>query len=162
VRGIDRSLVDEVWQELTSYPPGRVEREAGAFLAQQPHVAAFAREMTAGLDLAVQRAAFGLCFLVFKVLERSLGRPFPTVAEVRVAAAYGATRQWIEGPAGGDPARVLAAAESPEHPSLAGYVLAVFYGGPGASHDYDEGVRASLHLLLGTLTEALDLGAPEG
>jgi hypothetical protein len=159
VRGIDQSLVDEVWRDLTSYPPDRVQAEAAAFLEQQPHVAAFARTMTREQDAGVQQAALGLCFLVFKVLDRSLGRPFPPLAEARLADAYASTRHWLDHGESADAATVLERAEAPAHPTLVTYLLAVFYG-DAAGGDYDESVRASLFLLLRTLTEALDVGTP--
>jgi len=161
VRGIDQSLVDEVWRELTAYPPGRVEDEAARFIAQQPHVAGFARAMTSGQDPAVQQAALGLSFLVFKVLERSLGRPFPPVTEARVATAYETTRVWLADAESAHPARVLDRASDPAHPTLVTYILSVFYGDGAAARECDAGVRASLLLLLRTLTAALDLGAVE-
>src|SRR5438552_2206821 len=37
MRAIDRTLVDEVWRELTAYAPARVASEAQAFLDLQPH-----------------------------------------------------------------------------------------------------------------------------
>jgi hypothetical protein len=153
VRGIDQSLVDEVWRELTAYPPGRIEAEAAAFIAQQPHVTAFAQTMTRGEDAAVRQAAFGLGFLVFKVLERSLGRPFPPVSESRLAAACESTREWLGGAGAAD---FLQHAAHPAHPTLVTYILSVFYG--GAEPDCDDRVRASLHLLLKTLVEVADLG----
>ena len=160
MRGIDQSLVDEVWRELASYPPGRVEAEAAAFIAQQPHVAVFARTMTREQDPAVQKAAFGLCFLVFKILDRSLGRPFPEVAEARIAAAYEVTQSWLAHAETADPATVLDRAADPTHPTLVTHILSVFYGDVGTD-DCDEGVRASLFLMLRTLTGALDLGEVE-
>jgi len=160
VRGIDQSLVDEVWRELTAYPPARVEDEAARFIGAQPHVAAFARAMTREQDPAVQRAGFGLAFLVFKIVERSLGRPFPPVAEDRIESAYEATRQWLAHAESADPERVLDRAADPTHPTLVTYVLSVFYG-DAAAGDYDPAVRASLLLLLRTVTTALDLGPVE-
>jgi hypothetical protein len=108
----------------------------------------------------VQQAAFGLAFLLFKIVEESLGRPFPLVAEERIARAYEETRAWLAHDESALPARVLDRAADPTHPTLVTHLLSVFYGdaGPG---DYDEGVRASLLLSLRTLSAALDLGAVE-
>ena len=161
MRGIDPELVDEVWREMTRYAPERVAAEAHAFLAQQPHVAAFSHAVTQGNHEAVQRAALGLCFLLFKVLERSLGRPFPELAEARIAGAYSTTRAWLDGQETADPGAVVRAMDEAAHPSLVTHILATLYGG-GAAADYDDGVRASFALLLGTLTDALDLGAVDG
>jgi hypothetical protein len=159
VRGIDQALVDEVWREITSYPPGRIEEEARDFLARQPEVAAFARTVTREHDPTVQRASLGLCFLLFKILERSLGRPFPRLEEARLRAAHEASTEWLAGLAGDDSARILAAAGASGHPTLAAHLIAVFYGeGAGAC---DERVRAGLLLMLRTLTDALDLGPVE-
>ncbi len=159
MRGIDQALVDEVWRETAAYPPARVEAEAGTFLAQQPHVAAFAQAMTREQDAAVQKAALGLCFLLFKTLERSLGRPFPLLAEARILEAYEATSQWLRRAEAADPPAVLSAADDPSHRTLVGYILGVFYGGAAAEHD--ERVRATLFLMLRTLSDALDLGEVE-
>ena len=145
MRGIDRSLVDEVWRETTAYPPGRVDEEARAFLARQPHVAAFAHSITRGQDPVVQRAALGLCFLLFKIVERSLGRPFPQVAESRIHDAHRAAAEWLAGPA--------------DHPTLPAYIISVFYG--EGAEACDEQVRAGLLLMLRTLTDALDVGRVE-
>src|SRR5260370_15362218 len=81
VRGIDQPLVSEVWREITSYPPGRIDEEARDFLARQPEVAAFAHTVTAEQDPVVQRAGLGLCFLLFKILERAPGHPLPRLVE---------------------------------------------------------------------------------
>jgi hypothetical protein len=119
--------------------------------------------VTEGQDPAVQRAAFGLAFLLVKIVEESLGHPFPPVAEARIAGAYEATRRWLAADAAADPAALLERAVEPTHPSLIPYVLSVFYGEAdgAAPSEYDEGVRASLALLLRTLSAALDLGAVE-
>lgn len=138
--------------------PGRVDAEATEFLARQPHVAEFARALTRGQDAAVQRAAFGLCFLLFRILEASLGRPFPQLAAARIDEAHTAVSGWLAERAGEGPAGVLAGADDPAHPTLAGYILSLMYGDAG---EYDERVRASLFLLLQTLTRALDVGAVE-
>src|ERR1700752_2992477 len=104
VRSIDQTLVDEVWRETASYPPGRVAEEASDFLARQPHVTAFAQSITHEQDPSVQRAALGLCFLLFKVLERSLGHPFPLLSEARIQDAHHAVTEGLgklEPPRGG-------------------------------------------------------------
>ncbi|HKW91447.1 MAG TPA: hypothetical protein VJX92_06070 [Methylomirabilota bacterium] len=152
MRGIDQALVDEVWRETTAYPPGRIDAEAREFLAHQPHVAAFAHALTREQDPAVQRAALGLCFLLFKVLERSLGRPFPLLAESRLRAAHEASTAWLAALDGEDAARAL---DAPGHPTLAAYIVSVFYG-DGAER-CDERVRAGFALMLRTLTTALDV-----
>lgn len=159
MRGIDQALVDEVWRETAALPPGRVDAEARDFLARQPHVAAFCQAETGELDAAVQRAALGLCFLLFRILERSLGQPFPLLGEERLAAACESTADWLGRIESADPAAVLKAADDPAHPTLVGYILSVFYG--GRVGECDERVRASLFLMLRTLSDALDLGEVE-
>jgi len=57
MRAIDRALMDEVWRELTAYAAGRVEGEAQAFLAGQPHVASFARRATESREPAASWTA---------------------------------------------------------------------------------------------------------
>lgn len=159
MRGIDQALVSEVWREITSYPPGRIDEEARDFLARQPEVAAFAHTVTAEQDPVVQRAGLGLCFLLFKILERSLGHPFPRLEESRLRAAHDASTEWLAGLEGDDSARIVAAAGAPGHPTLAAHLVAVFYGGGGEG--CDERVRAGFLLMLRTLTDALDLGPVE-
>jgi len=146
---------------MTSYPGDRVAAEAAAFLAQQPHVAAFARTMVGEQDPAVQKAAFGLTFLLVKILEKSLGRPFPPVSEARIVAAYEATKTWLDDSADASPSGVLAASPGPSHPTLVAHILSVFYADDEGSENYDEAIRASLQLLLTTLSGALDLGPVE-
>ncbi|HET8532462.1 MAG TPA: hypothetical protein VFO08_15030 [Methylomirabilota bacterium] len=158
MRGIDQALVDEVWREITSYPPGRIEQEAREFLERQPEVAAFAHTVAREHDPAVQRASLGLCFLVFKIVERSLGRPFPRLEESRLRAAHTALTEWLAG-LEDDSARILAAAGAPGHPTLAAHLVSVFYG--EGAEGCDERVRAGLLLMLRTLTDALDLGPVE-
>ncbi len=157
MRGIDQALVDEVWRETTSYRPGRIDEEARDFLTRQPHVAAFAHAVTRGQDPVVQRAALGLCFLLFKILERSLGRPFPLLAESRLQAAQEASTAWLATLEGDEPGGVLEATDAPGHPTLAAYIITAFYG--DAAEACDERVRAAFALMLRTLTSALDLGA---
>lgn len=159
MRGIDRALVSEVWREITSYPPGRIDEEARDFLSRQPEVAAFAHTVTAEQDPVVQRAGLGLCFLLFKILERSLGHPFPRLEESRLRAAHDASTEWLAGLEGDDSARILAAAGAPGHPTLAVHLVATFYG--EGAEACDERVRAGFLLMLRTLTDALDLGPVE-
>ena len=159
MRGIDQALVSEVWREITSYPPGRIDEEARDFLARQPEVAAFAHTVTAEQDPIVQRAGLGLCFLLFKILERSLGHPFPRLEESRLRAAHEASTEWLAGLEGDDSARILAAAGAPGHPTLAAHLVTVFYG--EGAEGCDERVRAGFLLMLRTLTDALDLGPIE-
>jgi len=157
VRDIDQTLVEEVWREIASYPPGRVETEAGAFIAQQPDVARFAQSVTVGQDPVVQKAAFGLCFLLFRIAERSLGGPVPAVAEPRLKAAYEAARDWLQ--RAESDSTGLVHNRKADHLVLVNHVLLLFYGDGAA--DCDDAVRATLFLLLCTLTAALDLGADE-
>ena len=161
MRPIDQSLVDEVWREMTGYPPGRAEEEAKAFLQRQPHVAAFCHTATKEFDANVQKAALGLAFLLFKILEASLGVPFPSVARQRIVEAYAATTEWLEQWEGADPRLFLRSVhgggEFP-HPNLIQYLLTVFYGGDSESAEYDAEVKASLFLMLKTLSDALDIG----
>ena len=160
MRAIDRTLVDEVWHEVSAYAPARVATEAQAFLEQQPHAAAFSQSVTSGFDPAVQKAALGLGFLLFKVLDASLGRPFPRLAEDRILSAYAETQAWLAARDGTAPAALLEALEHGPHTSLPAYVLTVFYEG-GAAGECDETVRATLFCLLKTLADALDLSRVE-
>jgi hypothetical protein len=159
VEPITPALVDEVWADITRYGPERVEAEAREFLDRQPHAAAFAQRLTRTAEPAVQQAAFGLAFLLFKVLERSLGRPFPPLAEERIARAWEANAGWLAS-AGADAERRLDTLGAGAHPSLVAYILDVFYGGRAAA--CDAAVRVNLFLLLKTLAEALDIAAVEG
>ena len=164
MRAIDQLLVDEVWREITAYPPGRQEDEARQFLERQPHVAAFCQVATKEFDPTVQKAALGLAFLLFKILEASLGRPFPPVGQHRIQEAYEATADWLEQWEGADPRIFLRSVQGGgefPHPNLVQYLLTVFYGGDPESVDYDQEVKASLFLLLKTLSDALDLGEVE-
>ena len=104
----------------------------------------------------------GLCFLLFKILEASLGAPFPTVAEPRILAAHEAVMGWLAERGGADPPHLLDGLEDEAHESLVGHVLSVFYGGGAPPADYDEEVRAGFVVLLKTLTEAVDLGEVRG
>ena len=159
MRGIDRALVDEVWRETTSYPPGRIDEEARDFLGRQPHVAAFAHSITREQDASVQRAALGLCFLLFKILDRSLGHPFPLLSESRIQDAHRAVTEWLETLDDEESDRVLETVSPPGHPTLPAYIISVFYrdGADGC----DERVRAGFALMLRTLTDALDVGQVE-
>ena len=164
MRAIDRSLVDEVWREVTAYPPGRQADEAREFLERQPHVAAFCQVVTKEFDAAVQKAALGLAFLLCKILEASLGAPFPPVAQHRIQEAYEATTEWLEQWEGAHPRIFLRSVQGRgefPHPNLVQYLLTFFYGGDPESVDYDQEVKASLFLLLKTLSDALDIGEPE-
>jgi hypothetical protein len=156
VRSIDQALVDDVWRETTSYPPGRIDEEARAFLARQPHVAAFAHSVTRERDASVQRAALGLCFLLFKILDRSLGHPFPLLSESRIQDAHQAVTEWLETLDGPESDRVLETVGAPGHPTLPAYIISVFYG--EGAEACDERVRAGFALMLRTLTDALDVG----
>lgn len=160
MRTIDRRLVDDVWAALGAYGPARTADEARSFLARQPHVAAFTHAMIQGQDEAVQRAGLGLAFLLFKVVEVSLGRPFPEVTEGRLVAAHTDAHAAVAALGAPDAEAVLRAMDGAAGGGLVSHVLGAFYGDAAAG--YDDGVRANLALLLGALARALDLGAVEG
>jgi len=90
---------------------------------------------------------------------RSLGRPFPLLAESRLHAAHGAAAEWLAALEGEESERVVEAAGPAGHPTLAAYIISVFYG--EGAEECDEHVRAGLVLMLRTLTDALDLGEVE-
>lgn len=161
MRAITPALVDEVWRQIVSYSPSRVQGEAEAFLERQPHVAAFARTLTERFDTAVQNAAVGLCFLVFKILEASVGGQFPPVVEERLVAAHEVITEWLSGWDGADARTLLESVEGEGHHSVITHILSVFYGNDEGSSEYDEEVKARLFVLLKTLTEAVDLGEVE-
>ncbi|MBI3029270.1 MAG: hypothetical protein HYY64_07170 [Candidatus Rokubacteria bacterium] len=144
MRVIDRALVDEVWREVTAYPPGRQAAEAEEFLERQPDAAAFCQAVTRELDVAVQRAAIGLAFLIFKIREASLGAPVPPLARSRIREAYEATTDWLE-------RREEGGGEFP-HRNLVQYLVEWV--------DADEEAKATLFLLLKTLSDALDTPHP--
>jgi hypothetical protein len=164
VRAIDQALVDEVWDEMRAYPPGRAATEARAFIDRQPHVAAFCGAVSREFDLPAQKAALGVAFLLFKVLEASLGAPVPPVSRPRLGEAYAATTEWLERWEGADPRIFLRHAEGGgawPQPNLLQYLLVLCYGGDPESAEYDAEVKASLFLLLKTVADALDLGGAD-
>lgn len=161
MRVIDRALVDQVWREIIAYPPDRAESEARAFLDRQPHVAEFSHTTTAAFDPAVQQAAFGLCVLLFKILEASLGAPFPAVSDERIRAAQETMTERLAAPEGSNPGAALRSLEAAGHAGLIAHILSVFYGGDAEASAYDAEVRLTLGLLLLTLTEVVELGEVE-
>ena len=159
MRAIDRALVDGVWRELGAYGADRTAEEARDFLARQPHVAAFTHAVVQGQEESVQRAGLGLAFLLFKVMEASVGRPFPEVTEARIVHAHADARARIAALGAPEAETVLRAMDGAGGGGLVAHVLGAFYGGTAPA--YDDGVRANLALLLGTLVGALDLGEVE-
>lgn len=164
MRAINQGLVDEVWEEMVTCPPEKAEDEARRFLKRQPYVAELCQSAIKEFDDQVKKTALGLTFLLFKILEASLGAPFPTVTRQRITEAYQATTEWLEQWEGADPRIFLRSIEAGEefpHPNLIQYLLTVFYGGDPESVEYDAEVKATLFLLLKTLSDALDIGPVE-
>ena len=161
MRPIDRGLVDEVWGEILEYHPARLQMEAAAFLDQQPHVGAFTNLVGRDFDDTVPRTAFGLAFLLFKILERGRGQALPILEEDPINVAYETNVDWLAALDGGEAALMEAVESKPDRHPL-GYVLSVFYEGDGDPGGYDIRVRANLYLMLKTLAEALDAGPAEG
>jgi len=101
MRAIDQQLVDEVWREVTTYEGDRATTEAKAFLRRQPYVGEVCRQLMKEFDPAAQTAALGLTFLLFKIVETSLGAPFPPISQERLIQAYEATTEWLDQWVGG-------------------------------------------------------------
>ena len=161
---ISQKLVSDVWQEMISYPPERAEAEASRFLERQPHVAELCQKATQELDDPARKAALGLTFLFFKIVEASLGAPVQMVTRQRIVDAYRATTEWLERWEGAHPGIFLRSVEAGEEfpqPNLIQYLLTVFYGGDPESEEYDDEVRATLFLLLKTLSDSVDFGPLE-
>ena len=164
MRAIDQELVDEVWQEMIAYPPERAEDEARGFIQRQPHVAKLCQSATTEFDDHVKKTALGITFLLFKILEASRGAPFPTVTRQRITEAYQATTEWLERSEGVHPRIFLRSVEGGgefPQPNLIQYLLTVFYGNDGESAEYDEEVKATLFLLLKTVSDALEISPVE-
>jgi hypothetical protein len=160
MRAIDQALVDEVWWEVTTYEGERATAEARVFLERQPYVGEICRQLMKEFDPEAQRAAMGLTFLLFKIVETSLGAPFPTISRERLIQAYEAITEWLEQWEGADPRFFLRSVQGGgdfPHPNLIQYLLTVFYGGDPESAEYDDEVKASLFLLLKTVADALDI-----
>jgi hypothetical protein len=103
MRAIDQGLVDEVWREVATYESERATAEAKVFLERQPHVREICRQLIEEFDPEAQKAALGLTFLLFRIVEASLGAPFPTISRERLIQAYEATTEWLEQWEGADP-----------------------------------------------------------
>jgi hypothetical protein len=164
MRAIDQTLVEEVWREMAAYDVECAAAGAKNFLTYQPHVAEICRELTKEFDATAQKAAFGLAFLLFKIVEASLGTSFPTIARERIIQAYETTTEWLEQWDGAEPRIFLKAVQGGgefPHPNLIQYLLTVFYGGDPESAEYDGEVKAGLFLLLKTLVDALEIGEVE-
>jgi hypothetical protein len=81
-----------------------------------------------------------------------------------IVGAYEATTERLAEWEGADPRFFLRSVEGGgefPHPNLIQHLLTVFYGGDPESAEYDDEVKASLFLLLRTVTDALDIGAVE-
>lgn len=158
--GIDQSLVDEVWRALNDYDQVQAQGEARAFIRNQPHVAAFLRELTEEFDQEVQKAALGLVFLLFKVVEAHRGTPPGPISRERIQGAYDAATTWMERWDGATERlfiRGLGTSGEFPVPHLVQYVLQTFYAGDSGAHEYDQEVRGSLFLILKTVADALSL-----
>jgi len=83
---------------------------------------------------------------------------------LRPPVAPEATTEWLELWEGADPRiflrSVQGGGEFPQ-PNLIQYLLTIFYGGDPESVDYDQEVKASLFVLLKTLSDAVDVGESE-
>ena len=128
MRGIDQTLVDEVWRETASIRPGGSTRKRATSWPDSHTWPPSPHSVTREQDASVQRAALGLCFLLFKVLDRSLGRPFPLLSESRIQDAHQAVTEWLDTLDGPESDRVLETVGAPGHPTLPAYIIAVFYG----------------------------------
>jgi hypothetical protein len=94
--------------------------------------------------VTVQRAGIGLAFLLFKILEASVGGSFPSVGQSRIQEAYEGTTEWLE--------QTEQSGAGFPHQALVQYLVESVAG--------DEDAKASLFLLLKTLSAALDTPHP--
>ena len=157
---IDGSLVEEVWRSLNDYDPVQAQDEAKAFLRNQPHVAAFLRDVTEEFDQEVQKAAFGLVFLLFKVVEAHRGAPAAAISRERISAARDAAVEWIERWDGAAEKLFLRGLETSTEfpvPHLVQYILGTFYAGDSGTHEYDREVKGDLFIILKSIADALIL-----
>ena len=155
---IDQSLVEEVWRSLREYDPVQAQGEAKAFIRNQPHVAEFLRDFTGEFDKEVQKAALGLAFLVFKVVEAHRGAPPSPISRARIQEAYDATVAWVERWDGAEEKLFLRACETSGEfpiPNLVQYVLQTFYADDSGAPEYDQEVKGNFFLILKTIVDAL-------
>jgi len=120
MRAIDKTLVDEVWRELTAYAP-RAWRARRSFLDLQPHAAAFSQSLT--------RSSIPPCRSAWLAFSSSdLERASAAVSCARESRCSRLCRDAGLAPAVGrrSARRGAAGARQAEHASLA-VLLEVFY-----------------------------------
>lgn len=104
-------------------------------------MAALSGVLTKEFEEPAQQAAFDLAFLLFKILERSLGRSFPVLSEERIQSAYEHNVAWLGGTEASAQS-LLDTLDEGAQPSLTSYIMSVFYGGAGTVSPGREDVSA--------------------
>ena len=85
---ISEELVEETWQEVSSYDSDRMIKEMGQVSKRQPDLLAFIMEFVQDLDQEVKELTVYMSFVVFKMFQRGTRKRIRKISAKSIIECY--------------------------------------------------------------------------
>ena len=85
---IPEELVEETWQEVSSFASGRVITEMGQVSKSQPELLAFMMEFVQDLDQEVKELAVYMFYVIFRMFQKSSRKRIKKISTESIIECY--------------------------------------------------------------------------
>ena len=85
---IPEELVEETWQEVSSFASGRVIKEMGQVSKSQPELLAFMMEFVQDLDQEVKELAVYIFYVIFRLFQKSSRKRIEKISTESIIECY--------------------------------------------------------------------------
>ena len=85
---IPEELVEETWQEVSSFASGRMIKEMGQVSKSQPELLAFMMEFVQDLDQEVKELAIYMFYVIFRMFQKSLRKRIKKISIESIIECY--------------------------------------------------------------------------
>ena len=85
---IPEELVEETWQEVSSFASGRMIKEMGQVSKGQPELLAFMMEFVQDLDQEVKELAVYMFYVIFRMFQKSSRKKIKNISTESIIECY--------------------------------------------------------------------------
>jgi hypothetical protein len=85
---IPEELVEETWQEVSSFASGRMIKEMGLVSKSQPELLAFMMEFVQDLDQEVKELAVYMFYVIFRMFQKSSRKRIKEISTESIIECY--------------------------------------------------------------------------
>ncbi len=96
MKPISEEIVEETWQEVASFTPGRADKEMTQLGEGQPDLLGFILEMTKDLDPEVYELAVYMFFNVYRMFQNTFYKKIKPISHTKIIKCYESNEKFLE------------------------------------------------------------------